>query len=112
VKITEIHGEKAAIVRRNCHREVSTLSKLNHPCIVKLHETFKAKNTFCLVMEYVDGGDLLTFVREKPEGKLVEEDARWYFEQIVSVLDYLHQRFIVHRYVNWSKNKLWRLIDT
>ncbi|CAB4002810.1 hormonally up-regulated neu tumor-associated kinase-like, partial [Paramuricea clavata] len=48
-------------------------------------------------MEYVDGGDLLTFVREKTEGKLVEEDARWYFEQIVSVVDYLHHRRIVHR---------------
>lgn len=49
-------------------------------------------------MEYVDGGDLLNFVRGKAEGKLNEEDARWYFEQIVSVLDYLHQRRIVHRY--------------
>jgi serine/threonine protein kinase len=97
VKITEIHGEKAAIVRRNCHREVCTLNKLNHPCIVKIHEAFKAKDTCCLVMEYVDGGDLLTFVRERAEGKLVEEDARWYFEQIVSVVDYLHQRRIVHR---------------
>ena len=99
MKITEIQGDKAAIIRRNCQREVSTLNKLNHPCIVKIHESFKAKNTCCLVMEYVDGGDLLTFVRGKTEGKLIEEDARLYFEQIVSVLDYLHQRRIVHRLV-------------
>ena len=85
-------------MRRNYYREVSTLNKLNHPCIVKIHETFKTKNTCCLIMEYVDGGDLLNFVRGKAEGKLNEEDARWYFEQIVSVLDYLHQRRIVHRY--------------
>ena len=97
MKITEIHGDKAAIVRRNCHREFATLRKLNHPCIVKLHETLRTKNVYYLVMEYVDGGDLLNFVRDKTEGKLDEEDARWYFEQIVSAIDYLHQRRIVHR---------------
>ena len=59
-------------------------------------------------MEYVDGGDLLTFVRGKK--KLVEEDARLYFEQIVSVLDYLHQRRIVHRYAERHFRSLYRLI--
>ena len=48
-------------------------------------------------MEYVDGGDLLNYVQEKEEGRLEENEARFYFEQIVSVLEYVHKRRIVHR---------------
>ena len=98
VKITEQYEDKtSANLRRNFYREVSTLNKLNHPGIVTIHEALVTKNVFCLVMEYVDGGDLLNYVQEKEEGRLEENEARFYFEQIVSVLEYAHKRRIVHR---------------
>ncbi|XP_046858781.1 5'-AMP-activated serine/threonine-protein kinase catalytic subunit alpha-like [Xenia sp. Carnegie-2017] len=97
IKITEVHGEKASIIRRNCYREVLSLNQLDHPCIIKIHEIFKTTNIYYLVMEYVDGGSLLSFIRETPGSKLTENDSRWYFQQMVSAIDYLHRRHIVHR---------------
>jgi serine/threonine protein kinase len=46
-------------------------------------------------MEYVCGGDLLSFVRKR--SKLNEPTAKFIFKQIIEGLQYIHSQNIVHR---------------
>jgi serine/threonine protein kinase len=49
----------------------------------------------CLVMEYVEGGDCATLV--KNIGPLPPDMARFYFAETVLAVEYLHSYGIVHR---------------
>lgn len=50
-----------------------------------------------LVMEYVEGGSLHTYLREKPNRRLEEADAQRIFKQIMTALQYCHRKSIAHR---------------
>lgn len=46
-----------------------------------------------IVMEYARGGDLFNYtMRHGPHGRLVEQQARWIFQQLIIGLDYCHRR--------------------
>lgn len=49
-----------------------------------------------MIMEYVSGGELFNYIVK--HGKLKESEARRFFQQIMSGVDYCHRHFIVHRY--------------
>jgi tRNA A-37 threonylcarbamoyl transferase component Bud32 len=85
------------VVAKNIKQEISTLTCLNHPNIVKLllhNETLTNAN---LIMEYVEGEQLSKLLQRQPNGKLSEEYARCIFGQLVSAVDYCHALHIVHR---------------
>jgi len=46
-------------------------------------------------MEYMSGGELFDVIANK--GKMSENDARSFFQQLVSSLEYCHNRQIAHR---------------
>lgn len=48
-----------------------------------------------MVMEYVSGGELFDYIVKN--GKLQEHEARRFFQQIISGVDYCHRHMIVHR---------------
>ncbi|XP_040091486.1 serine/threonine-protein kinase MARK2-like [Oryx dammah] len=76
-------------------REVDSLRTVNHPNIVKLLEVIETEETLFIVMEYVSGGDLQTYLEAK--GRMTEGEARGLFCQLVSALQHCHQRGVVHR---------------
>lgn len=76
-------------------REVSIMKLLNHPNIVKLFEVIETKKTLYLVMEYITNGEVREFIVKK--GRIKENVARQMFRQIVSAVQYLHSKNIVHR---------------
>lgn len=51
--------------KKKFSREAENLSKLNHPHIVKVLEYFEANNTVYYAMEYVDGGNLDTYITQQ-----------------------------------------------
>jgi serine/threonine protein kinase len=53
---------------------------MNHPNIVKIFEAFETDDNVYLVMEYVGGGSLHTYIRDKQAKKLDEEDAKRIFK--------------------------------
>ena len=53
--------------------EIAILSKLDHPYIVKYFETYDDKNYLYLVMEYIDGEELLSIVKNKFGGNGMSE---------------------------------------
>lgn len=51
--------------KRSIHNEIAVLQRLHHPNIVSYFEHFEEKSNVYMVMEYADGGDLHTFIRER-----------------------------------------------
>ncbi|XP_022799841.1 serine/threonine-protein kinase par-1-like isoform X2 [Stylophora pistillata] len=97
MKVIDTRKIKDDYVKRNILREARLLKKVNHPNIVRLYETLKQHSIYCIVTEYVSGGELLTHLRSQPESKLSESQARPIMRQLISALHHMHENGIVHR---------------
>ncbi|XP_009793885.1 CBL-interacting serine/threonine-protein kinase 25-like [Nicotiana sylvestris] len=75
-------------------REISIMRLVRHPNIVELKEVMATKQKIFVVMEYVKGGELFAKVAI---GKLKEDVARKYFQQLISAVDFCHSRGVFHR---------------
>ncbi|KAH7108446.1 kinase-like domain-containing protein [Auriculariales sp. MPI-PUGE-AT-0066] len=82
--------------RHFIEREIDILRRVDHPNIVRWIETFADLGAIYLVMEYVDGGDLLQFILKNNSG-LPELQARYFTHNICSGAEFLHKHNIVHR---------------
>ncbi|KAH8919475.1 Pkinase-domain-containing protein [Atractiella rhizophila] len=76
-------------------KEMMIQNEINHPNVVRLIECFEDENDLCLVLEYVDGGDLLNYVSKR--GGLSEEDARKIAKMLFPAIAAFHAKKIVHR---------------
>ncbi|KAF8714344.1 hypothetical protein HU200_027808 [Digitaria exilis] len=75
-------------------REIAVLRRVRHPHIVQLYEVMATKLRIYFVMELVRGGELFARVAQ---GRLREDDARRYFQQLVSSVAFCHARGVYHR---------------
>lgn len=76
-------------------REVRIMKQLDHPNIVKLYQVIENETTLYLVMEYASGGELFDYL--VAHGRMKEKEARAKFRQIVSAVQYLHSKNVIHR---------------
>lgn len=72
------------------------MKMLDHPNIVKLFQVIQTDKTLYLVMEYASGGEVFDYL--VMHGRMKEKEARAKFRQIVSAVQYLHQKRIIHRW--------------
>lgn len=79
-KLTDINRQ------RSVRREIKLLQKMSHPNIVKIYEAFETDDNVYLVMEYVGGGSLHSYIREQHNRRLEENDAKRIFKQILTAL--------------------------
>ncbi|KAF2900538.1 hypothetical protein ILUMI_05649 [Ignelater luminosus] len=77
------------------YREVDIMKRLDHPHIIKLYQVMETKNMIYLVSEYASQGEIFDYIARY--GRMTEETARKTFWQILSAVEYCHNRNIVHR---------------
>lgn len=75
-------------------REISVMKMVKHPHIVELHEVMASKSKIYFAMELVRGGELFSKIAR---GRLREDAARVYFQQLISAVDFCHSRGVYHR---------------
>ena len=85
---------KNKYTRHKIKNEINILSKLRHPFINQILDSFETEKHIFIIMEYVCG-DLLGFIRKR--GKLSESISKLIFKQIIEGLKYIHKKKIVHR---------------
>ncbi|KAM0508156.1 hypothetical protein ACHAP8_000366 [Fusarium lateritium] len=76
-------------------REVAILKLIEHPNIMKIYDIWENRSEVYLILEYIDQGDLFTFINLK--GRLSEEVSVYFFRQIISAISYCHSFNICHR---------------
>lgn len=76
-------------------REIAIQRLLNHVHVVKLFEVIDSNENIYVVMEFVPGGELFEYIISK--GRLPESEARRFFQQIISGVEYCHFRRVAHR---------------
>ncbi|XP_014733875.1 PREDICTED: serine/threonine-protein kinase Nek11 isoform X2 [Sturnus vulgaris] len=79
--------------------EAQLLSKLDHPAIVKFYASFVERDSFCIITEYCEGGDLDFKIQEyKGSGKMFTQSQviDWFIQLLLGV-NYMHDRRILHR---------------
>ncbi|KAM3306853.1 hypothetical protein P3S67_013724 [Capsicum chacoense] len=75
-------------------REISVMRLIKYPNVVQLYEVMASKSKIYFAMEYVRGGELFNKVAK---GRLKEDAARKYFQQLIAAVDFCHSRQVYHR---------------
>ncbi|KAJ0030841.1 hypothetical protein Pint_12499 [Pistacia integerrima] len=94
IKVVNKDQVKREGMMEQIQREISVMRLVRHPNIVELKEVMATKTKIFFVMEYVKGGELFAKVAR---GKLKEDLARKYFQQLISAIDFCHSRGVSHR---------------
>ena len=76
-------------------KETNLMRNLRHPSITKILEMFESEKYVLIIMEYISGGNLQSFVKKRR--KLNEKTAKILFKQIMEGIKYIHSKNIVHR---------------
>mmetsp|Transcript_16549 Transcript_16549/g.38199 ORF Transcript_16549/g.38199 Transcript_16549/m.38199 type:complete len:404 (+) Transcript_16549:107-1318(+) len=95
IKILNRHRIKQLDMDEKVRREIKILKLFYHPHIIRLYEVIYTPGDIYMVMEYVSGGELFDFIVSN--GRLPEDKARRFFQQILSGIEYCHQHMVVHR---------------
>ncbi|MCQ2817501.1 MAG: serine/threonine-protein kinase [archaeon] len=91
--------EKRKIVEKDdeirVKRELKMLTSLNHPNVIQVFEIMENKDRFFIVMEYCDGGEVFSYIVDNL--RLSEEEAAFFYFQLIRGLEYIHSKNIAHR---------------
>ncbi|XP_011649203.1 serine/threonine-protein kinase SRK2E isoform X2 [Cucumis sativus] len=82
-------------IDENVQREIINHRSLRHPNIVKFKEVVLTPTHIAIVMEYASGGEL--FERICNAGRFSEDEARFFFQQLISGVSYCHAMEVCHR---------------
>ncbi|RCN38189.1 kinase domain protein [Ancylostoma caninum] len=95
VKILNRQKIKTLDVVGKIRREIQNLSLFRHPHIIRLYQVISTPTDIFMIMEYVSGGELFDYIVK--HGRLKTPEARRFFQQIISGVDYCHRHMVVHR---------------
>lgn len=91
--------QKSEVIRlkqvEHVRAEKQILASIDHPFIVNLLATFQDEKRLYMLLEYVNGGELFSYLRK--EARLPNDTARFYSAEILLALQYLHSLHVVYR---------------
>jgi len=87
--------ERGRKIDENVAREIINHRSLRHPNIIRFKEVLLTPTHLAIVMEYAAGGEL--FDRICNAGRFSEDEARFFFQQLISGVSYCHAMKICHR---------------
>ncbi|KAL0387209.1 UNVERIFIED_CONTAM: Serine/threonine-protein kinase SRK2A [Sesamum radiatum] len=87
--------ERGHKIDENVAREIINHRSLRHPNIIRFKEVVLTPTHLAIVMEYAAGGEL--FERICNAGRFSEDEARYFFQQLISGVNYCHSMQICHR---------------
>lgn len=87
--------ERGFKIDEHVQREIINHRSLKHPNIVRFKEVLLTPTHLAIVMEYAAGGEL--FERICTAGRFSEDEARYFFQQLISGVSYCHSMEICHR---------------
>jgi hypothetical protein len=88
IKVIEKANIKTPKQKVSVEREVRLMKLLHHPHIVGVKDVFESKDTIWIVMEHASGGELFDYIVKN--GMVKETEARRFFRQILSAVEYCH----------------------
>ncbi|KAJ7519019.1 hypothetical protein O6H91_20G019600 [Diphasiastrum complanatum] len=95
IKILNRRKIKSMDMEEKVRREIKILRLFMHPHIIRLYEVIETPSDIFVVTEYVKSGELFDYIVEK--SRLHEDEARHFFQQIISGVEYCHRNMVVHR---------------
>ncbi|PWZ55779.1 CBL-interacting protein kinase 31 [Zea mays] len=95
IKILDKEKVKRHRLVEQIKREICIMKLVRHPNVVRLFEVMGSKARIFIVLEYVTGGELFEIIATN--GRLKEDEARKYFQQLINAVDYCHSRGVYHR---------------
>lgn len=87
--------ERGRTIDQHVQREIMNHRSLKHPSIIRFKEVLLTPTHLAIVMEYAAGGEL--FERICRAGRCVEDEARFFFQQLIAGVSYCHSMHICHR---------------
>jgi len=87
--------KKKSVYKDEFMNEIEVLKTVDHPNIIKLFDCYYDSIFYYMVEEYCNGGDLFDYI--KKEKCFNERKASIIFKQLLSAINYLHKKNIVHR---------------
>ncbi|KAK4264941.1 hypothetical protein QN277_026055 [Acacia crassicarpa] len=87
--------ERGSKIDEHVQREITNHRSLKHPNIIRFKEVLLTPTHLAIVMEYAAGGEL--FERICNAGRFCEDEARYFFQQLISGVSYCHSMEICHR---------------
>ncbi|EDQ92625.1 uncharacterized protein MONBRDRAFT_30993 [Monosiga brevicollis MX1] len=95
IKIINRDKVKSQDMLDKIKREIQILKLFRHPHIIRLYQVVTSPSDIFMIMEHVSGGELFNYILRRR--LLPEDEARRFFQQIISGVDYCHRHMVVHR---------------
>ncbi|XP_078348803.1 serine/threonine-protein kinase BRSK2-like [Oculina patagonica] len=76
-------------------REIAIMKLVDHPHVLGLYDVYESKKHLFLVLEHVSGGELFDYLVKR--GRLPLGEARRFFAQMISAVDFCHKHCVCHR---------------
>ncbi|KND03181.1 CAMK/CAMKL/BRSK protein kinase [Spizellomyces punctatus DAOM BR117] len=82
-------------INKKLEREITIMKLIQHPNVLQLYDVYETDKELFLILEHVEGGELFDYLVKK--GRLSEQEALGFFQQIMFGIDFCHRYLICHR---------------